>query len=192
MSVMKLILASNSPRRKQILSENGYEFSIIKSNFDEINVELNPVSTAISNASGKAKEVFNNLSESERENSVVLGADTVVFYNNKILGKPKDELDAYNTLSMLSNNIHSVVTGFSIICKNYEYSDYDLSKVKFFKLEKEEIERYIKSKNPMDKAGSYGIQDGFKIVESYEGSLSNIIGLPKEKVFPILDEKLKK
>lgn len=184
----QLILASNSPRRREILKDAGFDFEVIVSDFEEKDVALSPIETAINNALGKAQVTFDNLGN---KNAVVLGADTVVFYNNTLLGKPKDSEDAVKMLKTLSGNTHTVVTGYAIITQNGTLSGFSESKVTFNKLKKEQIDKYVKSGKPLDKAGAYGIQDGYNLVKNFEGSLNNVIGLPIEQIAPILKEKLK-
>ncbi len=184
----QLILASNSPRRREILKDAGFDFEVIVSDFEEKDVALSPIETAINNALGKAQATFDNLGN---KNAVVLGADTVVFYNNTLLGKPKDSEDAVKMLKTLSGNTHTVVTGYAIITQNGTLSGFSESKVTFNKLKKEQIDKYVKSGKPLDKAGAYGIQDGYDLVKNFEGSLNNVIGLPIEQIAPILKEKMK-
>ncbi len=182
---MKLVLASKSPRRKELLSKFGYSFSIATADFKEENIKSNPVDTAKSNAVGKARAVFNNLNDAD---AVVLGADTVVFIDGEILGKPVDDRHAMSMLLRLSAREHTVVTGFAIVTKDKEIVGDCQSQVVFNELELEQILEYVKSGLPLDKAGSYGIQDGYGLVKEYMGSLNNIIGLPIEEIKPILDK----
>ncbi len=184
---MKLILASKSPRRKQILTNYGYNFDVIEADFKESNTSLNPEQTAKANALGKAKAVYNKLDK----DYVVLGADTVVYLDGEILGKPDDARHAMSMLLKLSARTHTVVTGFAIITDNIQIVDCIKSEVTFNDLELEQILEYVKSGLPLDKAGSYGIQDGYNIVKEYKGSLNNIIGLPIEEIKPLLN-KLKR
>lgn len=176
---MELILASNSPRRKEILKAAGYEFTVIPSAYAE-NDEKDPVSTATDNAKGKAKDVFSGLKD--KTGKIVLGADTVVFFENEILGKPASEEEAVKTLKRLSGKVHSVVTGYALVWENGEKTGYDVSEVTFNELSDELIREYVKSGSPMDKAGSYGLQDGFPIVKRFKGDKNNIIGLPLYKI----------
>ncbi len=177
---MELILASNSPRRKDILNEQGFEFSIKVSDYRENEGIKEPIKMTTDNALGKAKAVFNTL-ENKTE-KVVLGADTVVYFKGKILGKPKNEQQAYEMLKSLSGNVHTVITGYALIKQGKELSDYDKTEVLFNELSDEFIWEYIKTGSPMDKAGAYGIQDEFKLVKNISGSLNNVIGLPIEKI----------
>ncbi len=177
---MKLILASASPRRKEILKNEGYNFEVISSDYDEKSFTSNPYKTAKTFAFEKAKDVFNKL---EDKNAIVLGADTVVYFNGEILGKPTDRQDAKRILTKLSGNKHKVITGYSIISKNKTIVGYDKSIVIFNKLTDAQIESYLDSNLYVGKAGAYGIQDGkFNFVKKHKGSMNNIIGLPIEKI----------
>ncbi len=180
---MKLILASNSPRRKELLQRDGFEFEVKISNALEIDCG-NPIETAEKNALNKAKDVFDNLKD--KADCCVLSADTVVYFNGEILGKPKSEEDAFNMLKKLSNNAHYVITGFCIKTQNEEIVASSQSIVYFNPLTDEFIKEYIKTGSPMDKAGAYGIQDQNGIVKTLIGSFDNVIGLPTEDIEPIL------
>lgn len=182
---MKIILASNSPRRKELLEKNKIEFVVRPSNVDEA---LNPDFTVYENvmklAYLKAQDVYN-----KNPNEIVLGADTIVAYGNEILGKPLDEMDAFRMLKLLSGKTHEVITAVAVIAKNKEIVEYEVSKVTFKKVSEEEILEYIKTKEPMDKAGSYAIQGiGNKFIESFEGEFDNIVGLPMKLVLRILEQ----
>ncbi len=180
---MDWILASASPRRKELFGE------VIKKQFDIIVAtgeekaegELSPEALVMRLAKQKAEEVA-YLPQAEGKG--VLGADTVVALNGEILGKPKDEKDAFRMLKALSGNTHEVYTGVCIVyTKNGEREIKNFSvctKVKFYPLSDKQITAYIASGSPMDKAGAYGIQDG-GLVEKIEGSFSNVVGLPIEE-----------
>ncbi len=186
---MKLILASNSPRRKELLKNLGYQFDIKVSEYEENLFSSNPIETATTFALGKAKDVFNNL-----ENKIgylVLGADTVVYCENEILGKPKDDKDAFNIIKKLSGKTHKVITSFCLMNTDKIITDYVTSNVEFYNLSDEQILSYVKSGLYKGKAGGYGIQDKeFNLVKSYSGSLNNIIGLPTERLKDYLDKML--
>lgn len=185
---MKLILASNSPRRKDILKEFGYDFKVLASSFSEQDFAKHPVQTAKDNALGKATEIFNLLADPD---ALVLGADTVVYLDGEILGKPKDSAHAKLMLKQLSNKTHTVVTGYALIGKDIKIVDSDQSLVAFNLLSSALIEEYVNSGLPLDKAGAYGIQDDYPLVKEFKGSMYNVIGLPIEKIKPLLDEYLK-
>ncbi|MDE6676298.1 MAG: Maf family protein [Clostridia bacterium] len=178
----KLILASASPRRRELLQEIT-PFRVETSLFEERASGLSARETAEYFAAGKAKEVFSRFPD-----YFVLGADTVVEYAGKILGKPKDRADAKKTLSMLSGNTHNVYTGVCLVGKGFCKTISTKTLVTFFPLTEELIERYVESGLPLDKAGSYGIQDGYPLVEKYEGSYTGVVGLPVEEVRAILEE----
>ena len=182
---MKLILASGSPRRKELLKENGFFFTVIPSGFSETNLLLSPVLTAKSNALGKAKDVFSMLCD---DNIVVLGADTIVVLDGKILGKPTDSNHAKQMLKALSGKTHQVITAYALISKAETICEYEITDVTFNKLSDGQIEEYVKTGSPLDKAGAYGIQDGFNLVKEINGSYNNVVGLPIE----IFKEKLER
>lgn len=185
---MKLILASNSPRRREILLNGGYSFEVISSDYEENSFSSDPVLTAQTFAYGKAKAVFDNLKS--KDDYLVLGADTVV-YNGSILGKGKNEQDAKNMLKTLSNKTHTVITGYALVCENKQIVSSVKTQVTFNDLTDELIDEYVSSGLYKGKAGCYGIQDPFPLVARYDGSLSNVIGLPEEEIFPLLKELLK-
>lgn len=187
---MQIILASDSPRRKEILYKLGYKFEVKSSNFVEQSFCSDAIITAKNFALGKAKAVFDNLAN--KDNVVVLGFDTVVCFEGQILGKAKDDGEAFRMLKKLSNNAHFVVSGFAIITKKQTIADFDESKVVFNELSDNTIKSYIKSGLYKGKAGAYGIQDvEYPLVKTYQGSLNNIIGLPTEKILPILNRIIK-
>ncbi len=174
----KIILASASPRRFDMLKEYGLDIDIISADINETIREYErPEQIAMSLAFEKAYSVA-----LDREDELVLGADTIVVLGDKILGKPKDEEDAFETLMSLSGEEHSVITGISLIRGQTKIIDYETTRVKFRQLNREQILKYIDTKEPMDKAGAYGIQGYGKIlVEWINGSYSNVVGLPLVK-----------
>ena len=180
---MRLILASNSPRRKELLRRDGFTFTVMKSNAKEV-VEKDPAITATKNAELKAEDVFNSLTY--KQDACVLSADTVVYFNGEIIGKPKDEEDAFNMLKKLSGNTHFVITGFCIKTEKQKFSAAIQSAVTFNELSDEFIKDYIATGSPLDKAGAYGIQDANGMVKAFYGSYDNIIGLPTEAIEPLL------
>ncbi len=181
----KIVLASCSPRRKELLSAYGYNFEVVPSDFDEKVFSSDPIGVAKAFAFEKAKNVFEKIED--KENTAVIGADTVVFYNGEILGKESDIRKAHSVLEKLSNNTHAVITGYAIITNKDKFCDYDISYVTFNNLSYNEIMLYLKSGLYLGKAGCYGIQDGYSLVKSYSGSLNNIIGLPIEKIMHTLN-----
>lgn len=183
----KVVLASNSPRRKELLERLGVFFSVMPSDFDEKQVKHgNPAEVARLCALGKALDIAMRLQE-----GIVLGADTIVVLNNKIFGKPKNAVDARRMLNRLSGKTHSVFTGVALVnAKTRERESFvEESKVKFKKLSSEDIEGYIASGECFGKAGAYAIQGkATALIEGYEGSFYNIVGLPIEKLKPVIDK----
>ena len=177
---MEIILASKSPRRKELLSKENIPFKVIPSLIEEKCEFTNVYEYAERLATLKANDVYSS------NGGVVLGADTIVCYNGQIFGKPKNKLDAINTLKFLSSKTHEVITGFAIISKDFKYISHEVTKVTFNALSEDLILKYVNTGSPLDKAGSYGIQDGFNLVEKIDGSLTNVIGLPIEKISQIL------
>ena len=180
---MKLILASNSPRRKQLLSALVLDIVVEPSAFKEEGAALPARETALAFACGKAEEVF-----ARRGTDAVLGADTVVALGDRILGKPKDKADAARMLRALSGKMHTVYTGVCLLTPTLRFTDAVETRVYFRPLEEELIGAYVESGLPLDKAGAYGIQDGYPLVERYEGSFTNVVGLPMERVTALLRE----
>lgn len=181
----KIILASASPRRKELLETAGAEFEIIVADVDESVPEgTKPEDAAIMTAEKKALAV----AESHKD-SVVIGADTIVVAGEKILGKPTDKTDACRMLSMLSGVEHKVITGVCLACEDKKITFAQVSKVKFYDLTDDEINAYVETGEPMDKAGAYGIQGkGCVLVEKIEGDYFNIVGLPVARVMKELNK----
>ncbi len=184
----KLILASKSPRRKKILSDNGFSFQTAESGFCEKAEGLNPKEVATLNAKGKAEEVYASLTD---KTVVVLGADTVVYINGELLGKPKTARQAEEMLSMLSGKTHKVVTGVAFVSDFGTKTTCVESEVTFNDLSKQTIKDYVKTGSPMDKAGAYGVQDDFGIVKKVSGSFLNVVGLPIEEIKTELSNMIK-
>ncbi len=185
----RIILASASPRRKELLEQVGAEFEIIPAVGEEIITDSSPQQAVLDLAAQKAAEVAAKV----REDAIILGADTVVAFGDKILGKPKDEADAKQMLSLLSGKTHSVYTGVSIVVRqsgeSQSYSFYEETEVTMYPLSEQQILSYIRTKEPMDKAGSYGIQGkGAVFIEKIQGDYNNVVGLPIARVFRTLEE----
>lgn len=179
---MKLFLASQSPRRRELLKLAGFEFEILTAEFVEtIDPKTNVYTVPEILARRKADAVFRQCEL--KKDAVVLCADTLVIFNEKIFGKPASESDALMMLESLSGRQHIVITGVCIRSFDKEISFSDSAKVFFRTLEAEELLFYIRNYNPFDKAGSYGIQDwlGVRIVEKVEGDYFNVMGLPVRK-----------
>lgn len=179
----KLILASASPRRRDLLAVAGYEFDIITSSAEEIEKGIPASELAMKNALAKAKEVYNR----SPEESVVVGADTVVCLGESILGKPKNRENAREMISMLSNSEHSVITGYAVVGKEGIESGFCETIVKFRSLTKNEIDSYVATGECDDKAGAYGIQERASLfVERISGDYFNVMGLPVADLYPVL------
>ncbi|MBU2632193.1 septum formation inhibitor Maf [Patescibacteria group bacterium] len=172
---MKIILASKSIRRKELLKNIGLKFKVIESGVDEERFTgLFPGEFVKKVSLEKAKEVYK-----KNKDSVIIAADTIVVLGSEIIGKPKDKKDAERILNKLSGKTHEVITGFTILSSNKLISKLVESKVTFKKLSKEEISAYVNTNEPMDKAGAYGIQDRASVfVEKLEGDFFNVVGLP--------------
>lgn len=185
---MKVILASKSPRRVEILEKIVKEFEVVQSNFDENTIDFKgDIEKYVKDLSrNKAIEVSKRLNEP----SIVIAADTVVFQNGKVLEKPKNEEDAFSMLSSLSGNTHKVYSGICLI-NTYDdtvVTDCDCTEVRFSELNPRQIRNYINSGEPMDKAGAYGIQGlGGAFVERIEGCYYNVMGLPLNKLYKALE-----
>ncbi len=179
-----LILASNSPRRKQLLHEAGFEFTVEVLPTDESYPEDLPAEEVASYISREKAEQFRGT----RRDSLVLTADTVVIADHHILGKPADAADAFRMIRMLSGRSHNVVTAVSLLSDGEIQTIADIAEVYFRDLEDWEINHYIKEYKPFDKAGSYGIQEwiGMVGIGKIEGSFYTIMGLPVQVVYQLL------
>ena len=182
----KVVLASKSPRRRALLEMLGLDFEIDPSQEPELAPEhATPAEIVKSLAAHKAAEVF----EKHRE-TLVIGADTIVWLDGELLGKPASEEEAFAMLKRLSGHWHEVYTGISLIDEKGEISDAECSKVLFRELKDEEIIHYIRSGEPMDKAGAYGAQGkGALFVKRIEGDFFNVVGLPVCRLCEMLSEK---
>lgn len=187
---LPIVLASVSPRRKKLLEQIGLEFTVIPSEFEEKThpLDLPPKDYAEQLAYYKAKDI----ADKSDEKRIIIAADTIVVLDGKILNKPENEQDAYDMLSFLSGNTHTVITGIAILNTKMGTNiiTSQSTKVTFRDLEPEEIKSYISTGSPMDKAGAYGIQDDFGAVfiSHIEGCYYNIVGLPLELLYSKLKE----
>ena len=188
----KVILASASPRRRELLAQIGMDFKVIVSKADENIAESNPEQLVMKLSDIKAMAVYEE-NGIEDETAIILGADTVVAFDGKVLGKPKNKQQAKEMLSMLSNNKHQVFTGVTILYKKRgelkRETFYDKTTVYTYPISDKEIEEYIMTGEPMDKAGSYGIQGiGAKFIEKIDGDYNNVVGLPVSKIYQKIKE----
>ena len=174
-----LILASISPRRKELLESVGFKFNLKKPNFDEDTIDASKMKVdeyVLHLAESKSKSVFSNY-----PNDIVIAADTIVVLGHDIIGKPKDEADAMNILRRLSGKTHQVYTGYAVIRKGDCKTEVSFEKthVTFREISDSEIRFYVKTGEPMDKAGSYGVQGiGGALVTGINGDYNNVVGLP--------------
>jgi len=189
-----IILASASPRRTELLSQAGYTFEVVPSQAEEIITETEPEKIVEELAYAKASEVYSRIKKDYNERDfIVIGADTIVYYENEVLGKPKDEQESFDMLKMLSDRTHQVYTGVSIICRKdgvkQSYLLNEKTDVTFYSISNREIKDYIQTKDPLDKAGSYGIQGPFAIhIKEIHGDYNNVVGLPIAKLYHALTE----
>ena len=181
-----IILASASPRRKEILELAGFEFKVVPTDVDEtLPFEMSPAETVEYLSKIKAMPLKN-------ESDMIIGSDTVVSIDGKIIGKPKDEEDAFSILKTLSGRTHEVFTGVTILFKGKEITFSERTEVEFYDLTDDEIKDYINTKEPMDKAGAYGIQGkACKFVKSVNGDYMNVIGFPVSRFYNIYKEMKK-
>lgn len=187
MSINKnIILASASPRRRELLEQIGVKFIVKPSTCEEVITDNIPSKAVMSLARQKAEDI----AETEK-NALIIGSDTIVSINNIILGKPKDKNDAYKMLKMLQGATHQVFTGVCVINKSDDeikyYEFYSKTDVTFYKMSDTQINTYIESKEPMDKAGAYGIQGKSAVyIEKITGDYNTVVGLPVAMLYQTL------
>lgn len=195
----QIILASGSPRRREIMDTMGIPYLIMSSNVEEFVAETEPAKMVQALAALKTEDIYSRLTpeednKKEHKDYIIIGADTMVFYENQALGKPKDEEDAIRMLQMLSGKTHEVYTGVSIIIKEGSSHEKHLTmavgtKVLVQELTYEQILDYVRTKEPMDKAGAYGIQGSFGIhIKEIHGDYYNVVGFPIAKIYETLLE----
>lgn len=187
---MRYILASASPRRKELLKKTGISFEIIPSSIEEKITKTIPSDIVMELAEQKARAVYESLTPSGAgdKDLTVIGADTIVVYRGEILGKPADKSEAYDMLSMLSDRTHQVYTGVSLIVRKQGKVDvrtfYEKTDVTFYPVHKDDLRSYVESGDSLDKAGAYGIQGNFAIhVKEIKGDYNNVVGLPIGRLY---------
>lgn len=185
---MKYILASASPRRRELLAQAGIEFEVIPSSSEEIITKDEPSDAVMELAYQKARDVYEKCAPSIDGDFTVIGADTVVSYRGEILGKPEDESEAMDMLSLLSDRTHQVYTGVSLLCRQngilHANTFYECTQVTFYPVSREDLKSYIATGDPLDKAGSYGIQGRFAVhVKEIQGDYNNVVGLPIARLY---------
>lgn len=183
----RIILASASPRRRELLERAGVNFEVIPASGEENRISDDQKEAVQQLARDKAVSVMHTIEDSA-DGTLVIGSDTVVVFENMILGKPHDIEDAVNTLKKLQGNTHQVYTGVSVLEKKNgvwtEHTFYESTDVTFYPVSDEEIRAYVATGEPMDKAGSYGIQGIFGIyVRGICGDYNNVVGLPVARLF---------
>jgi septum formation protein len=178
----RIILASRSPRREQLLKQLGLRFEVVIKDFDESYPEnLSGEGIAVYLAGKKARSFRNEISDNE----IIITADTIVWCNDRVLGKPEDKEEARQMLRDLSGNTHEVITGVSLLSASKEKTFSVSTKVTFDDISDEEIDYYIERFSPYDKAGAYGIQEwiGLAACSRIEGSYFNVVGLPVQRLY---------
>jgi septum formation protein len=182
----KYILASQSPRRKELLQLLDIDFTIIKSDIEEIVEEGIPFEQVVMDlARQKAQDIAK-----DHPDSTVLGFDTLVIFKDQALGKPQDRDDAFRMLQMLSGHTHTVITGCALVCCEEVHTLYDQADVTFAPMSDEEIQEYLDTGEPFDKAGSYGIQGyGAKYISKVNGDYYSVMGVPLHKLYSLLRGK---
>ncbi|MCD8217580.1 MAG: Maf family protein [Clostridiales bacterium] len=183
----RIILASASPRRKELLARLGAEFEVIPSGGEEVITKEIPSEIVMELAAQKAGTVAEELKKNT-EHILIIGADTIVVNDGKILGKPADEADACRMLRSLSGKTHQVYTGVCLIrletekCEKHTF--FEETDVTFYPMTEEEIREYVATKDPLDKAGAYGIQGVCgKYIRGIQGDYNNVVGLPVARLY---------
>lgn len=184
---MKYILASSSPRRKELMTQAGFSFEVVPSRVEETISQTRPADIVTELSAQKALEVYERL---QPKDCTVIGADTIVVYRDEILGKPADEAEALDMLSLLAGRTHQVYTGVTLVrqapsgSRPKIHSFYEKTDVEFYPIHREDLLSYIRTGDPLDKAGSYGIQGPFAIhVKGIQGDYNNVVGLPIARLY---------
>ena len=198
MNNKKIILASGSPRRKELLSQIGLSFTVRVSEADEHTEETKPEKLVCILSERKALAVWDELTEEEKKESILIGADTVVAVDDRILGKPADETEAFQMIKLLQARSHQVYTGVTILrqgglqpfeegtntCSIQKKQFFEKTDVLVYPMSEEEITAYVKTGEPLDKAGAYGIQGSFAAyIQGINGDYSNVVGLPVGRLY---------
>jgi len=180
----KIILASGSPRRKELLEQIGVSFTVVTSHADEIVTKKIPEEIVIELSALKAEAVYNSLGDKAQEEVLVIGADTIVYQDGSVLGKPQSVEQAKTMIKNICGREHSVYTGVTIVGKGIHSSFYEKTVVSCYDMSDEEIDRYVALGEGMDKAGGYGIQGAFAAyVKGIAGDYNNVVGLPAARLY---------
>lgn len=191
----KIILASASPRRRELLTQIGLQFEIIPSQKEEKMQGNSPAQIVMGLAMDKAEDIFTQLGGAGKPDVLVIGADTIVALDNMILGKPKDEADALKTLQFLQGKTHQVYTGVCMMMADKTQVFYEKTDVTMYPADEEQLREYIRTGEPMDKAGSYAIQGrGSVFIREIHGDYNNVVGFPVAQIWQRLmrDEMARK
>lgn len=187
-----VILASGSPRRKELLTQAGIAFEVITSDADETPTKTVPAEIVMELSKRKGEDVYERLEREGRIDktgeTLIISADTLVFFKDERLGKPKDKADAFRMIKELSGDVHDVITGVTLTYVNQgqkkQVRFYEKTEVSVYDLTDEEIEAYIATGEPMDKAGAYAIQGFFgKYIKGINGEYANVVGLPIARLY---------
>ena len=187
-----IILASASPRRTELLKQAGFTFTVIPSSIEEQRTETSPDKLAEDLAFQKAEDVYQSVKQDYTgKDFMVIGEDTIVYYDGEVLGKPADEQEAFDMLKMLSDRTHQVYTGLAIILRKADekqiYLMHERTDVTFYPISDHELKDYIATGDPLDKAGAYGIQGPFAVhVKKINGDYNNVVGLPIARLYQYL------
>ncbi len=190
---MRVILASKSPRRREILTMLGVDFEIISADADESSTEENPAAlvTELSLRKGRAVRELLEKQGTWNAETLIIASDTVVAAEGKILGKPTDEADAARMLRLLSGSTHEVVSGVALLCGDRELADAEHTGVRFAEMSDTEIDWYVKSGEPADKAGAYAVQGLASLfIKGLDGDYFNVVGLPVYRLNNLVKELL--
>ncbi len=186
---MRIILASASPRRRDLLAQIGLEYEVLPSGAEEKPAKALPEEAVQELAMQKAEEIYRRICGQEREEFIVIGADTVVAFEGEIMGKPKDKEDARRMLGLLQGKVHQVYTGVAFCGKEktgqmFRNVFYEKTDVSMYPMNEDEIAEYIETGEPMDKAGAYGIQGRCAAhIEKINGDYNNVVGLPVGRLY---------
>ncbi len=184
---MDIILASKSPRRREILEMLGVNFRVLVADADESSDICDPIALVCELARRKGRAVYDRLSEEEKENALIIACDTLVFADGEVLGKPRDRKDAERMIRLLSGRSHKVISGLYLRYNGKEVSAAEPTNVIFDNMTDEEIEAYISIDEPYDKAGAYAVQGRASVyISGIEGDYFNVMGLPANLLFKTL------
>ena len=189
---LNMILASQSPRRKELLSLTGHSFSTLSTAIDETFRQDESIEENLKRIATEKAEAICRLYPEKTRNALVISADTTVLFDNVALGKPSDFQEALDMLTMLQGNTHNVITGFSLFYSGHRHRECVTTNVEFLPMSREDMTGYITTQSPYDKAGGYGIQDPLMscFIKRIEGCYYNVVGLPLSAVYSAIRQLL--